>query len=99
MRESGDNVLTRRNRVLLVVMWLRSYPTYRLLANMFGVSVSYVEKEIQRTIPVFDNTLTQYLRWPGIQEWQQMRNHWHGFVDAVGTIDGTSYEIYMPGIN
>ena len=45
-------MLSARNRVLLFVMWLRMYPTYTLLSNIFGVSVTVVGAEITSLSPV-----------------------------------------------
>jgi hypothetical protein len=45
------------------------------------------------------NTLTGEIRWLNEREWNTMRNVWVTFPDAVGTIDGTSHEIYIPEEN
>ena len=34
--------------------------------------------------------------WPGIREWEQMRNKWPEFPSAVGCIDVTPHEIQIP---
>ena len=96
LNETGDNVLSKRNRVLLTVMWLRIYPTYCMLSSMFGISVTCVKSELQRFITLFDNALSTYIQWPSIQDWQMMQGHWPRISIAVGDIDGTSHQIYRP---
>ncbi|KAL4222805.1 hypothetical protein ACF0H5_018845 [Mactra antiquata] len=54
--------LSMRNRVLLCVMWLRSYPTYNLLAVMFGVAVATIENEIKTLIPIFHEKLHSFIK-------------------------------------
>ena len=89
-----DNILNRRNRVLLVVMWLRVYPTYRMLSVMFGVSVAYVETETRRSLPLLYAFLSIYIRWPSMAEWREMLENWPKMNLAVLAIDGTSHGIY-----
>jgi len=96
LHEAPDNVLSLRNQILLITIWLRSYPTIRMLSCMFGVSTSYVECEIQRCVPLFDGALSTFVQWPSVEEWQAMRGRWPKITDAVGAIDGTSHEIYRP---
>ena len=45
--------LSPRNRVLLALMWLRTYPTYMMLSLLFDISVSSVRVEIRLLIPIF----------------------------------------------
>jgi hypothetical protein len=96
LREYGDNILTKRNRVLLVVIWLRTYQTYRMLSVLFDVSVSYIEDELKRSIPIFEEVMSQFITWPSEQEWLDLRGNWPKISAAVGAIDGTSHEIYRP---
>ena len=88
--------LSLRNRILLFMIWARSYPTYFLLSSMFGVSKSTVENEISELIPILFTNMKSYIKWPTFNEWQAFRGKWHKIPDAVGAIDGTSHEIYRP---
>lgn len=41
-----------QNRVLLVIIWLRIYPTYHSLASIFQISKSTVQEEIYHIVPI-----------------------------------------------
>ena len=56
------HTLSVRNRVMIVVLWLRSYPLKH------------------------------------VEEWTNFQGRWQKLSFAVGAIDGTSMEIYRPGI-
>lgn len=43
-----------RDQVLLTVVWLRVYPTYPVLAYLFGVSTGAVERTLPRLLPLLD---------------------------------------------
>ena len=88
--------LSPQNRILLVLLWLRSYNTYHMLSALFNVSVSTVKDEIRTLIPVFYLKLKTYITWPTIEEWRNMKETWGKIANAVGAIDGTSHEIYRP---
>jgi hypothetical protein len=95
----NNNTLSRRNSLLLVVIWLRTYPTYRTLSVFFNISVSSVKDTVRGLLPKMDGYLKQFIEWPTINEWQNLRWNWPKIVPAVGAIDGTSHEIYRPKIN
>jgi hypothetical protein len=40
------------NRVMLFMLWMRSYPSYHLLSLLFDVSVTTVHDEINWCIPI-----------------------------------------------
>jgi len=43
-----------RDQLLLTVVWLRVYPTYPVLAYVFGVSTGAVERTLPRLLPVLE---------------------------------------------
>src|SRR5207237_684147 len=43
-----------RDQVLLLVVWLRQYPTYAVLAYLFGVSAAAVARMRARVLPVLE---------------------------------------------
>jgi hypothetical protein len=94
--ETNNNLLSRRNRVLLVLIWLRSYPTYNFLSVLFNISTSTVKEQIWNMVSFLDTALEQYLQWPTVDEWSNLRGNWNKIPVAVGAIDGTSHEIYRP---
>jgi len=88
--------LSKRNRVILFFIWLRTYPTYSMLSVLFNVSVSSVKDFILDSINVFDLHLPRYIRWLTVEEWERLRGNWPYMDVAVGAIDDTSHEIYKP---
>lgn len=44
-----------RDQVLLTVVWLRVYPTYPVLAYLFGVSTGAVERTLPRLLPLLEH--------------------------------------------
>lgn len=88
--------MSLRNACLLFLIWLRHYPSYFFLATLFNISVSSVHQFIRRLMPVFNRLLKPYIKWPSRREWNAMRGTWPELPDAVGSIDGTSHEIYRP---
>lgn len=93
-----EHKLSPRNRVLLYLLWIRTYPSYHMLSMIFDVSVETVKNEIKCMTPIFHNLFASLVTWPSIPEWQSMRNNWPNLPTAVGAIDGTSTEIYRPMI-
>jgi hypothetical protein len=56
------------NRVMLYMMWLRSYPSYHNLALIFNVSLAKVHNEINECIPIIKRALERFMQWPTINE-------------------------------
>ena len=70
-----EHKLSVRNRLLLMMMWVRTYPTYRILSARFGVSKSTVENVITELTPVLFANLKTYIKWPSLREWQNFRGN------------------------
>jgi hypothetical protein len=69
LNETGRNyTISPVNRVMLYIMWLRSYPSYHNLALIFNVSVATVHNEINRCIPIIKWALEHFVQWPTINE-------------------------------
>ena len=51
----SGRVLSKENKLLLVFLWLRSYPSYHFLSTLFNISVSTVKELIKLAIPILDN--------------------------------------------
>jgi len=51
----SERVLSKENKLLLVFLWLRSYPSYHFLSTLFNISVSTVKELIKLAIPILDN--------------------------------------------
>ncbi|CAG2248292.1 unnamed protein product [Mytilus edulis] len=95
-RTGRNHTLSPRNRILLFMLWLRSYPSYHMLSVIFDVSVSTIKDEIHACIPIFEETYSRLIHWPSLDEWQDLQGGWGKLPFAVGAIDGTSTEIYRP---
>jgi len=63
------HTLFLRNRVMLFVLSLISYPSYHMLSALFDISVPSVKEAIHSCIPVFREKYRQHVRWPSFPEW------------------------------
>ena len=87
-----------RNRILLVMIWLRMYPEIAVLSGMFMISPTTVQREVRMILPLLWHYFKGQVQWPTHQQWIDMANHWELFPGAVAIIDGTRHEIQRPGI-
>ena len=56
--------LAPRDQLLLVVVWLRQYPTHEVLGFLFGVSDSVVSRLVARLVPVLAQAGRDTMRMP-----------------------------------
>jgi len=89
-------LLDVRNRVLLVMIWLRQYLKLHVLANIFGISKSTVAEEIYHIVPILYNSYQHYISWPNMRKWNTLLNEWPNFPSIVGMIDATVHRIRRP---
>ena len=90
------HVLSVRNRVMLFVIWLRTYPSFHMLFSIFNISISAVKNEIRWMYQPFENKIKCFVKWPSLQEWREKHGNWSKIPCAVGAIDGTSHRINRP---
>ena len=88
--------LSIHNRVLLFMVWLRTYPSFHMLASIFNVSVSAVQNEITWMFKPFEDKIIRFVKWPSLQEWRDKYGSWQNIKCAMGAIDGTSHRINRP---
>lgn len=93
---NAKNTLSPRNRVLLTLLWLRSYPTYTLIALQFDISKATVNRIINCVWPVLWEFYAPNVSWPTENEWLAMQGKWSRLPNAVGAIDATSHRINVP---
>lgn len=55
--------LSSESRLLMVLQWLREYPNFKVLAQMYFVSRFYAQREIRHIIPILFVKLN-YIGWP-----------------------------------
>ena len=89
-------MLDVRNRLLLVLIWLRMYPEASVLSAMFMVSATTVQREIRYVLPMLWAHFREQVQWPNVEEWLQMANGWEMFPGDVAVIDGTRHRIQRP---
>ena len=97
--QGREHKLSIPNRILLFIMWLKTYANYALLGFVFDVSSSTVSREIQNMIPLFWEYTHRVIQWPTINRWREMKNTLEYFHNCVGYIDGTVHEIERPRDN
>ena len=98
LEANREHSLNALNRVLLIMVWIRSYPRYCMLSSIFGISKSTVKREIKTAMPHFERKLKGFIQWPSVADWQSHRGVWEKIKPAVGAIDGTSHQIYRPSV-
>ena len=57
-------MIDERNRVLMVLIWLRVYQEAAMLSGLFIASPTTVERDIKFLLPVLWNYVKQFARWP-----------------------------------
>ena len=87
------------NRLIMTLLWLRSYPCYSLLSLIFDVSIATVGRVINRMWPILWEVYAVKVQWPNINEWTQMYGKWEKLPYAIAAIDGTSHYINRPEKN
>ena len=88
--------LDEKNKLLMCLLWLKSYSTYPELALIFDVSQTDVSRVVNEIWPVLHRVFGRSLPWPTAQEWLSKRFNWPSLPGVVGCIDGTSHEILTP---
>ena len=89
-------ILDVQNRVLLVITWLRIYPTYHSLASIFQISKSTVQEEIYHIVPILFLHFRRFLTWCNLRQWSAFLGQWRHYPNAVGIIDATIHRIRLP---
>ena len=87
------------NQLLLVLVWLKSYPPLYILSLLFDVSEETASREVSRTLPILWHYTKNVVRWPTVQEWRAIGATLDFFPNCVGFIDGTVHEIQRPRDN
>ena len=95
----GRTKLTLVNRLLLVMIWLRQYPTLFFLGEMFKISVTTVCDEIHHVIPILRFHLQHEIQWFSPEDVEEQRGRWPEIPNAVGALDCTIHRIERPTEN
>ena len=89
-------LLDVRNRVLLIIIWLRQYLKIHFLAHLFYISKSTVAEEIYHIVPILFVHYKHYITWHNVNRWRKFLGAFLHFPNAVGMIDGTIRRIRRP---
>ena len=90
--------LSPRNRLMLVLLWLKNYPCYFMLSHLFDMSSYTVKSTIYDLLVPLWEIFAPEVEWPTREEWTCMRGGWPQLPNAIAAIDGTSHPIYRPQI-
>ena len=88
--------LSPRNRVLLVMVWIRQYLTVMSLAELFGVDKMTVSDDIHHIVPILRKHLHDQIKWPSEEEMETMMGSWPEFPNAFGAVDATIHPVWKP---
>ena len=55
-----------QTRILLVLIWLRPYHTYVVLATDFNISITTVFEEIYHVVPILFLNYHRFISWPNL---------------------------------
>ena len=94
----GPNLTTLDvyNRLLLVLIWLRHYPRYRILSQIFGISVVTVCADIHHIIPILRFFLQREIQWYTGAEMDELHGYYPEFPNVIGSVDCSIHRIEKP---
>jgi len=76
------------NRILFVLIWLRTYPTYYVLATDFGIGGTTVFEGIYHVVPILFLHYQRFVSWPNLVQWARF------VISECGSlIDGRIHQI------
>ena len=91
-----DRGISIENKLMMVLMWLRTYPSYATLSLMFDVPRTTVCNIINSMTQPLHELYAGSVRWPTVAEWTRLGGKWRDMPLVVGMIDATSHRIYKP---
>lgn len=90
--------LTTRDRILMCLIWLRTYPTFTDLGSRFGVSAPTAAEHVHLILMIILlHYERRYISWHSLQRWNTLRGTLgNDFPDAVALLDATAIRINRP---
>lgn len=80
-------VLSADVRLMMILEWLRTYPSMKKLARDYGVSKAFVSRDVHHLLPILYCKL-QHIRWPAIEsDWVRASD----FENTVAAIDCSTH--------
>jgi len=98
-REPRECGLDPRNRVLMVFIWMRQYPTVHLLGELFGIDKTTVSDDVHHIIPILKRYLGDWIQWPSAARMAQLQGTLEDFPDVIGAVDATIHPVWKPLVN
>lgn len=91
--------LSRRDQILLAVVWLRQYPIHEVLGYLFGVSDSTVSRVIRRVLPLLEQAgrATMRLPDPGKKRRRTLDALLADLPEVVAIVDRFEQRVQRPG--
>lgn len=78
-------LLDCHNRVLLVLVWLKTYPTYRALASFFSIAKTTVFEEVYHIVPILFLKYRHLVSWPNLVQWSNFLHTWPRYPNIIET--------------
>lgn len=89
--------LTVRDRVLMVMIWMRTYPSHSQLASMFHICPATVNREIHHILPILHtHYVAREVVWHDLHTWTSFIGRDNEFPNVVALLDGTVLKINTP---
>src|SRR3972149_6092176 len=86
-----------RNRLLMAMIWLRTYPTYEVLGFLFDLHKSNIGRNLERVLAVLREALGEQIQWlDQTQRKRKMDDFLRDFPDVVGIVGATEQPIRHP---
>jgi len=96
-RETRPFVRSVRDRILMLFVWLRTYPTFAHLGGMFGVSGSTAADNVNVVLLIaLVHYERLYISWHSHRIWNGLRGTIADFPDVIAMIDATPIRINRP---
>jgi len=96
IRQMRDCGLNPRNRVLVVLIWLRQYLTINAISELFCIDKTTVSNEIHHIVPILRVHFQGAIVWPDVAELEALRGSWNRYPDAVLALDCTIHPVWKP---
>ena len=85
------------HQILLIIIWLRRYPTMHHLGMHFRIHVSSVHRIIHQILKYLHAYLVpKYIQWHSMPEWRALQGYYPEWPRVVAILDCTPFQISKP---
>ena len=86
-----------RNRLLMAMIWLRTYPTYEVLGFLFDLHKSNIGRNLETLLAVLRDALGDEIEWPDkTRRQRKMADFMQDFPDVAAIVDATEQPTQRP---